>query len=71
MTLTFELDLDRSKLSRHAEYLGKRSYRLKVTVRTNRHTQTDRQTKIPSACFILTTKTVGNNAMLDAYVTYF
>jgi len=43
MSLTFEFDLDRVKLNyRHAKYLGQRSFRSKVIVRSHRHTHTQR-----------------------------
>jgi len=40
MTLTSELDLDRVKVNHHAKYVGQRSFRSKVIVRTARQTHT-------------------------------
>jgi len=35
MTLTFELQLDNIKLNQHVKYLGQKSFRSKVIVRTH------------------------------------
>jgi len=40
MALTFEDDLNRVVVNHHAKYIGQRSFRLKVIVRTERHTHT-------------------------------
>ena len=37
MTLTFELDLDSAEMNQRAEYVGQRSFTLKVTVHSHRH----------------------------------
>ena len=38
MILTFELDLDCTKLNRHAKYLGQRAFSSKTIVQTQTHT---------------------------------
>ena len=54
--MTYELDLDWVKVNHRANYLGQRSFRWKVVVRTDTHTQwTDRTTR--------TTKVVGNELL--------
>jgi len=54
MTLTYELDLYWVKIKYGAEYLGQRSFRSKIIVRTQTHTHGD-------AHATRTTKVVGNN----------
>jgi len=61
ITLTFELDLDRVKLNQPAIYLGQRSFRSKVIVRTQTNThRTD--------CSTCTTETVGKCSHMSAIV---
>ena len=64
VTLTFELDLDSVNLNHRAKYLGKRSFRSKVTVRIHRHTHTHRR-----VCFTWTTQVVGNKIVWNTITT--
>jgi len=63
LTLTFDptndLDLDRVKVNHQGKYLGQRSLRMKVIVRTHRHRQTNR-----TECSTLTTKVDSRNHVM-------
>jgi len=60
LTFMFRVYRDTTKMNQLANYLGQRSFRSKVTDRTQ-HTQLHRRTHTPSDCFSWTTKIVGNN----------
>jgi len=60
MTLTFKHELDTVKLHHRVKYLGQRSFRSKVIVRTHRHThETD--------CSTWTIKAFGNKGNLSSW----
>jgi len=59
MTMTSELDLNRVKMNQHVKYLGQRSFRSKVIIRTHTH---------PIECSIRVTKVVGNNVLVGSSI---